>query len=563
MEAIPSQRTMRTFARGEEVGPYRILAPLGLGASGSVYLARRSDVEDVHRRPVALKLLSVAHQPHADPYTTFRNEARVGQMLHHQNVVQLYDFGKLPGLRSLYLEIEWVRGCDLDRLLHQLRKTSGRLPTAVACRISADIALGLAYAHDCYDSESGTRMCVVHRDLKPGNVLVERSGVSKITDLGIAHGSLWSEDEEERVEGTPPYMAPEQWDPGTGKAITRAADLFSLGCILYELCTTKRFADQLPGRTTATLLLEDVERIVLHQKGIPEDLGALMRDMLHPDAGARMDDAGIVALRLAHHAATHSEVAEHLGKLGIWDSLDRIDQVVREDAAAHPQVDSSTPDATLSERYDGASSLSAAADQAGASVPSLAPATLAGNGVARHAAAIPERAPGRRSARRWATVAGVVFAALAVAALGWWTMRASVTIVGAPEGTVVRVDGEAPRPLDGTGVRYTLWHGHRFRFECGGYVPFEVQLPAFSTFLDDRLELAMVRSAALVVDILPGSLVWVDGQLRGKSPLTVDGLPSGQALSVLVVNEAGSSRSFVVTLKPGEERRLGKHDDPH
>lgn len=533
---------MRTFARGEEVGPYRILAPLGLGATGGVYLARRSDVVDVHRRPVALKLLSVAHQPHGDPYAAFRNEARVGQMLHHQNVVQLYDFGRLPDLDSLYLEIEWVRGCDLDRLLHFLRKTDRRLPVGMACRICCDIAQGLAYAHDCYDSETGTRMCVVHRDLKPANVLVERSGVAKITDFGIARGSRWMDEPEDRIEGTPPYMAPEQWAPEDARHVSPATDVFSLGCILYELLTNRRLVDAIPARSTATMVPEDVDTAMRRVEGVSRTLLQLLRGTLQPEPTERIQSAGEVANVLQGMAASHTELADHLGELGIWDRLDRIDQVVRQETPGPPAAgDTSATEATLSDRYNGRSGPDGGR-RAGE------------EGVSGPVETTPDRTRGRSVP--WLFGAGGLLAGALLVALLWWGTRVDVLVEGAPPGTLISVDGGEPYPLGNGRVTYSLLRPHTFRFECGGYLPHQVKLPAFSTFLNNRLEVSLIRAGALRVTLMPGAVVWVDGVLRGKSPLLIEGLPSGRPLHVQLVAEGGSTKELTVTLKPGEERAL-------
>jgi protein kinase-like protein len=234
---------------------YRIIAKLGQGGMGEVY--RADDV--VLNQAVALKFLprDVTDNPQA--LDRFRNEVRIARQVSHPNVCRVYDLGEIDG--QLYLSMEYVDGEDLGVLLRRI----GRLPEPKALEISRKLCAGLAAAH-----EKG----VLHRDLKPGNIMLDSHGQVLITDFGLAALTGQVEGAEIR-NGTPAYMAPEQLD---GKEVTVRSEIYSLGLVLYEIFTGKRpfesatLADLVRTRnestpTSPSTLVHDldqaVERVIL------------------------------------------------------------------------------------------------------------------------------------------------------------------------------------------------------------------------------------------------------------------------------------------------------------
>ncbi len=209
---------------GRRVGPYELVRELGRGGMGVVYLARQPGLE----RHVAVKLM---HSAAADPtgLERFRREAQVMARLRHPAIVGVLDLGEQDGW--FYLVMDYVDGRPLSDLIG----AGVRLPAEDAFRIGLDLARALAHAHT---------HGVVHRDLKPGNVLLrERDGQAMLTDFGLAADRLRPSHltQDGFVVGTPQYMAPEQ---ATGQSIDGQADVFSLGVILFELLTgTQRAAD--------------------------------------------------------------------------------------------------------------------------------------------------------------------------------------------------------------------------------------------------------------------------------------------------------------------------------
>src|SRR5499427_6108545 len=217
------------LSSGTKLGPYEIVAPLGAGGMGEVYRARDPRLE----RSVAVKILPQHLADKAEASERFEREARTISSLNHPNICQLHDVGQQDGVR--YLVMELLEG---ETLADRLRR--GPLPLEQVLRYGAEIADGLHAAH---------RRGVVHRDLKPGNVMLTKSG-AKLMDFGLAKGTvqpnLVSEGltatltsshatpltQQGTIVGTFQYMAPEQIE---GKEADARSDIFSFGAVLYEM----------------------------------------------------------------------------------------------------------------------------------------------------------------------------------------------------------------------------------------------------------------------------------------------------------------------------------------
>src|ERR1700692_1069090 len=201
-------------------GRYEIVAELGRGAMGVVYKARDPQID----RLVAVKTVSMWGQDREEE-TDFRmrflNEAQAAGRLHHAGIVSIFDVGENPENQDPYIVLEYVSGESLNRVLAREKK----LPLKKALKLAEEIAEALDYAHG---------QGVVHRDIKPGNILVTEEGHAKIADFGIAKLNLSHFTLPGRVLGTPAYMAPEQL---SGEGVDCRSDLFSLGVILYAAVT--------------------------------------------------------------------------------------------------------------------------------------------------------------------------------------------------------------------------------------------------------------------------------------------------------------------------------------
>jgi len=227
-------------------GRYKVIGLVGRGGMGEVY--RANDVK--LGQAVALKFLPERTAITPQALARFHNEVRVARQVSHPNVCRVYDIGEAEGL--VFISMEYVDGEDLGSLLRRI----GRLPGDKALEIGRRLCAGLAAAHD---------KGVLHRDLKPGNVMIDGRGHVLITDFGLA-GMAGQVEGGEIRNGTPAYMAPEQI---AGREVSAQSDIYSLGLVLYEMFTGKQaFRDRTRGAAPpgVSSLVKDadpaVERVI-------------------------------------------------------------------------------------------------------------------------------------------------------------------------------------------------------------------------------------------------------------------------------------------------------------
>ena len=206
---------------GKTLDSYRICSRLGRGGMAIVYEARHID-SDHH---VALKMMSHRLVYDRDALDQFQAEADIIQSFDHENIVQL--FGRFAAFHTYFIVMEFADGILLRKYINRC----GAVLVDEFRKLFGQIAKALNYAH-----QAG----IVHRDIKPANIMVTRNGVIKLMDFGLATPALGTSPTNNRVVGTPRYMAPEQL---VGGKLTTAADLFSLGCVGYEMLTGKVLND--------------------------------------------------------------------------------------------------------------------------------------------------------------------------------------------------------------------------------------------------------------------------------------------------------------------------------
>jgi serine/threonine protein kinase len=270
---------------------YRLLAPLGTGGMGVVFKAEHRLME----RIVALKIIRKELTQRADSVERFRQEVKAAARLSHPNIATAYDAEQSGDLH--FLVMEYIAGTSLEYLV----RTRGPLPIAQACDIIRQAALGLQHAH-----EHG----MVHRDIKPQNLLVTPAGQVKILDFGLARlcsensgGSLTAPG---TVVGTPDYLAPEQ-ALDAHQADVRA-DIYSLGCTFFFLLTGK--PPFLEGSALQKLLAHQQRTppsLADRRPDLPPALIRIVEQMMAKDPARRIQTAAQVAELLAPFA-----VSEHL-----------------------------------------------------------------------------------------------------------------------------------------------------------------------------------------------------------------------------------------------------------
>ena len=273
---------------GTRLGPFEILAPLGAGGMGEVYRARDARLG----REVAVKVLPerLAGDPNA--LSRFEREARAVAALSHPNILAIHDFGEERGVR--YAVTELLEGQTLrERLVRE------RLSWRKAAEIGIAVADGLSAAH---------MRSIVHRDLKPENIFLTSSGQVKILDFGLARVDAAPSEqttaaptesvatEAGTVLGTLGYMSPEQV---SGKSADARSDIFSFGCVLYEMLTGRRaFGGESPGQTMAAILRDQPEEVTAAGASVPDGVNRIVRRCLEKGPGERFQSAGDLSFAL-------------------------------------------------------------------------------------------------------------------------------------------------------------------------------------------------------------------------------------------------------------------------
>ncbi len=264
------------------LGDYRILKALGDGGMGHVFLAEDTRL----KRPVALKLMAPILAGDEKSRVRFLREARAAASIQHENVVVIYEVNEANGLP--YIAMERLKGMSLEDYFEKKNKLPGLSQTL---RIAKEMLAGLAAAHD---------RGLVHRDIKPGNIWLEApTGRVRLLDFGLAVQLETDRrvTSEGVIVGTPSYMAPEQ---ARGGVVDHRADLFSLGVVLYRLCTGKLPFNGPNGMAVLVSISTDIPTPVrTHNPSIPIALDQLVQQLLAKNPNERPQSAANVIAALS------------------------------------------------------------------------------------------------------------------------------------------------------------------------------------------------------------------------------------------------------------------------
>ncbi|HVK19683.1 MAG TPA: serine/threonine-protein kinase, partial [Fimbriiglobus sp.] len=276
------------YKRFDIAGKYRLLELLGIGGMGAVYLCEHVFM----KRLVALKVLPTDKMREESALMRFYREARAVAALDHPNIVRAYDIDKNEGLH--FLVMEYVDGASLQEVVAR----HGPLDPARAANYTAQSAHGLHHAH---------QLGMVHRDIKPGNLLLERTGVVKILDMGLARffdqtqDNLTEKYDNNCVLGTADYLAPEQ---AVSNVVDIRADIYALGGSLHFMLTGQ---SPFPDGTVAAKLIAHQSReprpVSDFRSDVPPELLAVLRKMMRKDAAERYQTPAELYEALAPWAA--------------------------------------------------------------------------------------------------------------------------------------------------------------------------------------------------------------------------------------------------------------------
>jgi serine/threonine protein kinase len=265
-----------------EFGDYELLEVIGRGGQGVVYRARQKSLN----RPVALKVIGLGHWATEAHLKRFRREAEAAASLDHSGIVPIYEVGERDG--SCYFSMKLVEGGQLDAVIKR-----EPMPTRCAVELIAKIARTVHYAH-----EHG----ILHRDIKPGNILLDQKGEPHLTDFGLARlvESESSVTHTLDVLGTPSYMAPEQ-AVGNNASVSSATDVYGLGAVFYQLLTGQPpFAGGTTYETIKLLLDTEPRPPRLLNPKVDRDLSTICLKCLEKDRTRRYPSALALAEDLEH-----------------------------------------------------------------------------------------------------------------------------------------------------------------------------------------------------------------------------------------------------------------------
>ncbi len=272
------------------LGPYELVRRIATGGMAEVYLARREGPRGFQKH-VAVKRILPQFSRDAEFVAMFVDEARVCARLAHPHIVQVFDFGEHDD--ELYMAMEYVQGTTGARLIRTSFARGEDIPLEVSLYVTLSVVRALEYAHNARD-DTDRPLDLVHRDVSPGNVLIDRSGTVKLTDFGIARAAeIERRTDVGHLKGKMGYMSPEQV---LGRELDARSDLFSAGIVLAEMVLRRPlFAG---GRELDVLMrIRDVDLSAIDRapNRVPDDVRAILFRALTRDPAVRFPNASLFA----------------------------------------------------------------------------------------------------------------------------------------------------------------------------------------------------------------------------------------------------------------------------
>lgn len=258
------------------------------GGMGNIYEAILFGQEGFEKK-VAIKMVKGEYSSTTDFVNLFIGEAKLVADLVHQNIVQIYQLGKVDG--NFYIAMEYVHGVNLRDLMEKHSSLGTKIPVELGAFVVSRVCRGLEYAHS-KSSEDGRPLGVVHRDINPNNLMLATEGEVKITDFGVAKARHFMEDKEGSIiMGKAPYMSPEQ---AKGQVTDKRSDLFSLGEVMFELLTGESLFGQ--GSDAQAIMKNVCNAEIPNPRDlnpeIPSELEKIIVKSLARDLDKRYADAG-------------------------------------------------------------------------------------------------------------------------------------------------------------------------------------------------------------------------------------------------------------------------------
>ncbi len=300
----------------ETYGRYQLIKKIAVGGMGEVWLARQKGLSGFEKLVVVKRLL-----PHLTAEQEFINmffdEARIAALLNHPNIAQIYDLGEVNG--EYYIAMEFVPGENLRTVAQRALEQKGGMPIALKCRVLADAAAALDFAHQA-KSPSGAPLDLIHRDVSPQNIIVGFSGSVKLIDFGVAKAAgKITRTATGVIKGKYAYMSPEQ---ARGHDLDSRSDIFGLGIVFYEILASQRlFKRENDTETLKAIVYGDVPPPSTVLRGIPKQVDAIVMKALEKNRDDRYQTAGQMQLAIEEYLvrgrlpATSAHLAAYMREL--------------------------------------------------------------------------------------------------------------------------------------------------------------------------------------------------------------------------------------------------------
>jgi len=321
---------------GERLGRYTLERKLAIGGMAEVFLARQSGPEGFEKICVVKRMLPGLS---GDPsfVRMFLDEARLAAQLNHPNIAQIYDFGEVSG--TYYLAMEYVPGTNLRAIVKANQKRGTYLPVPVAARIVSQAALALDYAHGATTAD-GAPLGLVHRDVSPQNILLGTAGTVKVIDFGVAKASTATHHTRTGlIKGKYAYMSPEQI---RAQPLDRRSDIYALGLVLYELLASARAiqgtSDVQIMEAAIRMSFEPIER---RRPDLPEGIAQVVRRALQKDRDSRYATAQDMSEALERFITQQGEVVTGADLIKLLADVQEPPRA--DDSASSPQTPPSGP----------------------------------------------------------------------------------------------------------------------------------------------------------------------------------------------------------------------------
>ncbi len=518
-------------------GKYTLLRRLAVGGMAELYLALQKSVAGFEKLIVVKRVL-----PHLAVDETFVEmllaEARIAATLTHPNIAQVYDVGVAEG--DYFIAMEHVHGEDLRSIVRQMRQKEVRsFPLEHTLAIVMGVCKGLGYAHDRKDLD-GEPLEIVHRDISPQNVLVTFTGDVKVVDFGIAKARSANEEDEGQLKGKVPYMSPEQ---AQGLPLDSRSDIFSLGVMLFELCTGKRL---FKGKDEQ----ETLQRIVRGQYPQPTQINpnlsprleAIILQALAVDRDTRYQDAREMLADLESYIR-EEQLAVSALSLGEWmqslfdDKLAQQKQMLQEGRQLAEVLAAEEPEdlAAISSMGLSLSGVSQVRQKPASKTPWVLLLLLLALGAAGAAATYmlwPKAAP---------------------------TGPGSIALSSEPPGAAIYVDGSRRSERTPATLTDLPLGTYDIRLTADGFAPYATQVELTQASIAGTVEAALQRPTASSYGVVrvsttpSGATVLVDGSpVDGETPLTVPEIEPGVAHRIAITLDGYVTHSEEVLLQAGD-----------